>query len=388
MDTKPLYYEDCHLQTFTARVTDCRPKDGAWIVILDATAFYPEGGGQSGDTGTLGHIRVLDTRQAEGEIRHLCDGPLEIGTEVTGTIDYAPRFQRMQDHTGEHILSGLIHQRFGYHNVGFHMGKDAVTIDFDGWIPPEALWELEKEANQLIWQNLPVKAWTPSPEELAQLTYRSKRPLPWPVRIVEIPRADRCACCGVHVAATGEVGLLKILTWVKFHQGIRLEILCGQAALDHLRAVYEQNRLVSQALSVPVLETGAGAQRLSDALAEEKYRVTQLRLAQFRHIAAGYAGKTNVLHFEDGLSGGELRNLAEAIGSHCAGFAAVFSGEDGAWRYCLARPGGDLRALGKELTTALQGKGGGKPEFQQGSLASTQAEIEGFFAPYLVEKLL
>ncbi len=383
MDTMPLYYEDCHLHTFSAHVTDCRPTGDAWAVILDATAFYPEGGGQSYDTGTLDNVRVLAVQEVDGEIQHLCDSPLEVGATVTGTIDYGPRFQRMQDHTGEHILSGLIHKRFGYHNVGFHMGKAAVTVDFDGWIPPEALWELEAEANQLIWQNLPVRTWVPSHEDLAALTYRSKRPLAWPVRIVEIPGADCCACCGVHVAATGEVGLLKILNWVKFHQGIRLEILCGQAALDHLRAVYEQNRLVSQTLSVPVLETGAGARRLSDALAEEKYRASQLQLEHFRHIAAGFTGATNVLHFEAGLSGGELRSLAEQISSHCTGFAAVFSGEDGAWRYCLTQPGGDLRSLGKALTAALQGKGGGKPEFQQGSLAGTKAEVEGFFQCYL-----
>ncbi len=383
MDTKPLYYEDCHLQTFTAQVTDCRPARDGWAVTLNATAFYPEGGGQSYDTGTLGSVRVLAVQEVAGEILHLCDGPLAVGAEVTGTIDYAPRFQRMQDHTGEHILSGLIHRRFGYHNVGFHMGKDAVTIDFDGWIPPEALWELEQEANRLIWQNLKVKTWIPSPEELETLTYRSKKPLDWPVRIVQIPGADCCACCGVHVAATGEVGLLKILNWVKFHQGIRLEILCGQAALDHLRAVYEQNRQVSQALSVPVLETGAGAQRLVQTLGEEKYKVAQLRLSHFRHIAAGFAGAANVLHFEAGLSGGELRSLAEAISQTCTGFAAVLSGEDGAWRYCLAQPGGDLRPLGKALTAALKGKGGGKPEFQQGSLAGTKAEIEDFFSRYL-----
>ena len=191
--TRKLYYEDCHLREFTARVVSCEEAQKGWEVALDQTAFYPEGGGQACDTGSLGGVKVMDVRERGEEIVHLCDGPLEAGREVTGSIDWQRRFDLMQQHTGEHIVSGIIHRRWGYANVGFHVGADTVTIDFDGPIPAEAVAEIEAEANEFLWRNVPVKCWVPSPEELESVTYRSKRALPWPVRIVEVPGANSCA---------------------------------------------------------------------------------------------------------------------------------------------------------------------------------------------------
>ena len=181
MQTRKLYYEDCHLQSFTATVTGCAETAKGYEVTLDATAFYPEGGGQACDLGTLGTARVLDVRERGEEIIHLCDSALTVGSTVEGTIDWNRRFDLMQQHTGEHILSGLIHRKYGYHNVGFHMGKQAMEVDFDGPIPPEELAQLEAEANRAVWQNLPIKHWYPEPEELKQVVYRTKRELPWPV---------------------------------------------------------------------------------------------------------------------------------------------------------------------------------------------------------------
>ena len=214
--TGKLYYEDCHRKAFTATVTDCQESKKGFWVTLDETAFYPEGGGQACDTGTLGEAKVLETREEGEEIRHLCDRPIPVGAQVEGRIDWARRFDLMQQHTGEHIVSGIVHKMFGSHNVGFHMGADAVTIDFDTPIPQEALAEIEEKANQAVYENLPVRCWYPSPEELSQVQYRTKKALPWPVRIVEIPGYDSCACCGVHVKHTGQIGLIKIVSCVKF----------------------------------------------------------------------------------------------------------------------------------------------------------------------------
>ena len=383
MQTRRLYYEDCHLAEFTAQVLDCQPRETFWAVILDATAFYPEGGGQPCDTGILGSVRVLETREEGEQVVHVCDGPLAVGYNVTGRIDYAPRFLRMQGHTGEHMISGVIHRLFGYHNVGFHMGSSIITIDFDGPIAMEDAARVEEEVNNLIWQNLPVKTWIPTPEELPNVEYRTKRALPWPVRIVQIPGVDACACCGVHVANTGEIGLVKILSCVKFHQGVRMELVCGGAATDYFTAVLRSARQVSQAFSSPVLEIGEAAQRMNDLLSAEKFRSAGLEKQVFQHIANNYVNQKNVLHFQPQLSPTGVRELAEQISHCCTGFAAVFSGEDGAYSYCLACPGGDLRALGKSLTTELNGRGGGKPEFQQGSLKATRTQIEAFFAEYL-----
>ena len=379
METRKLYYEDCHLARFTARVLRCQEGTDDFRVLLDATAFYPEGGGQPGDTGTLGDVTVVDTREEGGEIVHLCREPLPVGDTVEGRIDWLPRFIRMQQHTGEHMISGILHRRFGLHNTGFHIGAEGVTVDFDGVVPPEILPEIELEANRGVWRNTPLSIFTPSPEELPNVTYRTKRALPWPVRIVRIPGFDSCACCGIHCAATGEVGLVKLFSSIPFRGGSRMVMACGSLALDILNRAYQQNKLVSQAFSAPMDETGAAADRMNDLLAQQKYRITALERRIWDGIAEGYRGKGNVLHFEPGLDGTGLRALTDRIAGCCGGVAAVFSGEDGSYGFCLASREEDLRPLGKRLTQALTGRGGGKPGFQQGTVRATRQEIEAFF---------
>ncbi len=379
METKKLYYEDSLCREFTATVTGCREAKGGWAVTLDATAFYPEGGGQPCDLGTLADVKVLDVREDGETILHLCDGPLVPGATVAGCIDWDRRFDLMQQHTGEHMVSGIIHSRFGLHNVGFHMGADVVTIDFDGPIPPEALAEVEAEVNRRIWEDSPLRCWYPEPQELPSVKYRTKKQLPWPVRIVKIPGTDSCACCGVHVPYTGQVGLVKLFSCVKFHQGVRIEMACGRRALDILSHAYEQNRQVSQAFSAKLTQTGDAARKMNEALAQEKYRASQLQKKLLLGIAAGYSGQGNVVHFEPELPPADLRELAQAIAAESGGTAAVFSGEDGSWNVCLAHPGGDVKELGGRMAKALNGRGGGKPGFFQGSLRATRQEILGFF---------
>ena len=381
MKTQKLYYENSHLVSFSATVLSCEQTEKGWEVVLDATAFYPEGGGQAADTGTLNGVRVKDTREREEKIVHLCEAPLEVGSTVEGIIDWEARFHRMQQHSGEHIVSGIINRRYGYHNVGFHMGTDVITIDFDGVIPAEDLASIEAEANSAVWQNLTVKCWYPSEEELPNVPYRTKRALPWPVRIVEVPGFDNCACCGTHVKATGEIGLIKLFTVIGFRGGTRMEMSCGSSALKLLNNAYEQNRQVSQAFSAKIEETGAAARRMNEVEAALKYRVAGLEKRIFTGIAAAYAGKGNVVHFEEGLDNNAVRDLADAIAETCGGTAAVFSGSDEAgFAFCLVTRDGDLRQLGKEMTKALNGRGGGKPAFQQGRVNAAKAKIEAFFA--------
>ena len=380
MQTRKLYYEDSHLRRFTAQVLACEENGQNYRVILDATAFYPEGGGQGADTGILGGVRVLDTREEGETVVHFCDGPLAPGSTVEGQIDYDARFLRMQQHSGEHIVSGIINRWFGYHNTGFHMGADCITIDFDGVISPEVLPEIEAEANRAVWQNLPIRCWYPSQEQLPQVNYRTKRVLPWPLRIVEIPGFDCCACCGTHVAATGEIGLIKLFSAVHFRGGTRMEMACGKRALEILNTAYQQNKLVSQAFSAQITETGAAAQRMNDLAAAQKYRIIGLEKRIFAGIAESLAGTGDVLLFEADLDGTALRELTDAVAEKCGGRAAVFSGSDETgYGFCLAQPSSDLRQLCKEMTAALSGRGGGKPGFLQGRVQAGKGEIEAFF---------
>ena len=378
--TRKLYYEDCHMTAFGATVIGCEQTESGWEVTLDATAFYPEGGGQACDLGTLGGRAVLDVRERGEEIVHLCDGALEVGATVEGVIDYARRFDLMQQHTGEHIVSGIIHRRYGYHNKGFHIGEHTIQIDFDGVIAAEDLASIEREANEALWKNIPVRCWYPSREELPGVFYRTKKALPWPVRIVEVPGYDSCACCGTHVALTGEVGLVKLFSVVGLRGGSRIEMACGGRALELLNLAYDQNRLVSQAFSAKIFETGSAAERMNEALTGEKYRVAGLWRRLFGGIAASYQDCGDVLHFEEGLEPVLVRELADTIAGTCGGRAAVFSGDDTAgYSDCLAVREGDLRNFGKEMNVALNGRGGGKPNFLQGSVRATQEEIRKFF---------
>lgn len=380
METKQLYYVNPNLSQFSAVVLSCCQVEKGFEVILDQTAFYPEGGGQAADTGFLGGIRVLDTREKDHAIVHLCQQPLAAGSTVEGTIDYDLRFDRMQQHTGEHIVSGLINSRWGFHNTGFHMGTESTTIDFDGVIPAEELPLIEAKANEAVWKNLAVKCWIPAPEELPGVTYRTKRALPWPVRIVEVPGYDSCACCGTHTAFTGEVGLIKLLSAIPFRGGTRIEMACGKRALAILNNAYEQNRQVSQAFSAKLQETGDAARKMNEVLAAQKFRIAGLEKQIFAGIAEGYTGKGQVLHFEDGLDNVAVRELADAIAECCGGTAAVFSGTDDAgYAFCLVTRDGDLRQLGKDMTKALQGRGGGKPNCQQGRVQAAKMQIMAFF---------
>ena len=379
METVRLYYQDAHLREFSARVVSCEPEKDHWAVVLDQTAFYPEGGGQPGDTGTLDSVRVLDTHARGEEIVHDCDAPLTPGSAVQCTIDWARRFDYMQQHSGEHIVSGIIHRRFGYENVGFHMGADMVTIDFSGMLTMDDVREIEREANEAVWANLPIVVSWVDGEEKANAVYRSKKPISGVLRLVSIPAIDVCACCGTHVSMTGEIGLVKIFTCQKFHDGVRLEMLCGRKAYSYVNSILEQNKRISGLLSAKPQQTAQAAERMLDELAQVKYRAGALELRLIAQAAEALAGKGDSLLFME-LSADGLRQMADAGMHACGGVCAVFTGSDEAgWRYAIGHAGGDLRAFSKRMNDALRGRGGGKPEFVQGSVQASRAEIEAFW---------
>ena len=381
METRKLYYEDSHIAHFTAQVLSCEYTKKGYEVILDATAFYPEGGGQAGDTGTLGGVRVLDTHEREGAVVHYCDAPLTVGQTVEGELDYARRFALMQQHSGEHIVSGILFRRYGCQNAGFHMGSEVITIDVDHVVPVEDLPDIEREANEAVWKNIPVRCFYPSPEELTSIVYRSKKALDWPIRIVEFPGYDTCACCGTHVKHTGEIGVIKLISAVNFRTGTRMEMACGKQALDLLNGCFDQNRQVSQAFSAKIMETGEAARRMNDQVAKLKYRLVGLERQIFGQIAESCAGRGDVVHFEEGLDNVAVRELADRIAEVCGGMAAVFSGSDSeGYAFCLVARQGDLRQVCREMTAALNGRGGGKPIFQQGRVNAPREAIETFFA--------
>lgn len=380
MEVRRLFYEDSHLQNFTATVTSCTETKGGWAVTLDATAFYPEGGGQSCDLGVLGEANVLDVRELDGDIVHLCHKPLAVGSSVAGRIDWDRRQDLMQQHSGEHMVSGVIHQRYGWHNVGFHIGADLVTIDFDGPIPAEDLSKIEDRVNAAIWENISVKCYYPAPEELPKVNYRRKKDLPWPVRIVEFPGIDICACCGTQVKQTGEIGLVKLLSCVKFHDGVRIEMACGKRALALLSKVYDQNKLVSQAFSAKILETGLAAGRMNEALATEKFRASALEKRLFAYIANGYKGQKLAVHFEDGLSPAANRELCDAIAGYATVAVTLSGNDESGYSICIISRTEDAKAIGLQAANALNGRGGGKKEAFQGSISATRQAISDYFS--------
>ncbi len=378
--TEKLYYSDGHLSRFTARVTSCEKEDGTWAVKLDRSAFFPGGGGQEADEGVLSDMKLLGLREEGEDIVHLTPAPLEPGALVEGRIDWPLRFSRMQGHSGEHILSGTVHRLFGYDNVGFHMGEEAITIDFSGELSREDLSRAELEANRAIWRDVPVRTLLPTPGELAAMDYRSKKELTGQVRIVEIEGVDLCACCAPHVSHSGEVGLLKIIDSMRHRGGTRLTLLCGEAALLDYEALHENNAAVSAALSAKRLETGGAIARVMAEQEERRAELTKLKreLLQLK-AAALRPTEGSICIFESDIDMITLRELvnagSELAGKVCAGFA----GTDGDYKYIIGSRTVPLRASAKEINAAIDGRGGGSDAMIQGTSRARREDIERYF---------
>ena len=379
-ETRRLYYEDVYKKEFTATVVECREQKKGYVVILDESAFYPEGGGQPSDVGTLGDAKVTEVHEKDGELLHYTDKALEVGAKVEGKIDWARRFDLMQQHSGEHMVSGIIHEKYGYDNVGFHMGSDTITVDLNGPLDEAQLAEIERKTNEKIWEDSEVKILYPTSEELEKIDYRSKKELTGQVRIVEFPGADICACCGTNVTHTGEIGMVKLLSVEKFREGVRIEMICGKRVLDYLNMVNEQNHQISVKLSAKIDKTAQAVERLQDENFRLKGQVNQFVDDMCRKEAERYAGSGSVLLFVDGMDNDGVRKLADAVTQTCQGCCAVFSkNPDGSYKYAMGEKDGDLRQFTKEMNTKLNGRGGGKPFFVQGSVQAAEEEIRRFF---------
>ena len=367
-----LFDRDVTALDFTATVLECIPRGDSYEVVLDQTAFFPEGGGQGADHGTLGGANVLDAQEKGGVIRHTTDAPLTVGSSVEGHVEPVRRLSMMQQHTGEHILSGLICRLHGYHNVGFHIGTEAVTLDFNGPLTEDQVRHVEQLANEFIWRDLPVEAWIPSPEELAALDYRSKKAIDGDVRIVRIPGADTCACCGTHVLTTGQVGQIKVIGVMKYKGGVRLSILCGMRALEAENALLEENRAVSQALSAKPGELASATRRLLQERDELRLKCEQTGMQLFRLLAEKQEGEKVRIVPADMLAPSQLRKAAGMLAEGCRfGLALIPRGEG--WSFALCSTAEDVRPAAQQLNQRFGGKAGGPRDMVQGVLASGSA---------------
>ena len=384
--TRKLYDIDSHIRDFSAVLLSCEPAgEGRWQILLHQTAFFPEGGGQPADTGTLTMwdttVRVLDVQETPKGILHFTDGPLPEGP-VRGCIDWAQRFERMQCHSGEHIVSGLAHRKFGCTNVGFHMGEDEVILDFDKELTAEQIRELENDANRIVWENRPITVRYPDPDVLENLDYRSKLDLTENVRIVTIVGCDVCACCAPHVKQTGEIGVIKLTSWMRHRGGVRIWMAAGAMALRDYQAKHDSVAAISAALSVKQPEVAGGVERLKQVLSDTEYALTGAKRAlAAEKIKAMPETDGNLCLFEEGMDQNTLRSLVNAGMEKCGGICAAFTGSDeSGYRYVMGSKTVDLRAESKTIHAALGGKGGGQPAMIQGSIPARQDEIEAYFA--------
>ena len=386
--TEQLYYQDSYIKDFEAVVLSCIPNGNHFEAVLDRTAFFPEGGGQCADTGVLHienrKIKVFDVQERNGEIIHFIDEEILPGQTVIGELEFQERFSKMQQHTGEHIISGIVHRRFGYENVGFHLGKEEVTMDYDGPLTGEELRSVEYEANQVVAENREIKAYFPSTEELEKIPYRSKKELQGKIRIVEIQDCDICACCAPHVQTTGNVGLIKITNAIRYKGGMRLWIACGMRALEDYNQKEASVVQISNMLSAKQQEVTEAVKRLTEEIRQLKEKAAKMQ----EKLVMGYLESetealkenpnANLLLFEKELDAVAMRNFVNAGMELTKGVCGVFIGDEKqGFRYVLGSSG-DIREIGKKLNEAFQGKGGGKPPMIQGSLVGEEKKIREF----------
>lgn len=391
--TEQLYYQDSYIKDFEAVVLSCIPNGNHFEAVLDRTAFFPEGGGQCADTGVLHienrEIQVFDVQERNGEIIHFIDKEILPGQTVIGELDFQERFSKMQQHTGEHIISGIVHRRFGYENVGFHLGKEEVTMDYDGPLTPEELRSIEYEANQVVAENREIRAYFPGTEELEKIPYRSKKELQGKIRIVEIQDCDICACCAPHVKTTGNVGLIKITNAIRYKGGMRLWITCGMRALEDYNQKEASVVQISNMLSAKQQEVTDAVKRLIEEIQQLKEKAAKMQ----ERLVMGYLESekvvlkenpnANLLLFEKELDAMAMRNFVNAGMELTKGVCGAFVGDEKqGFRYVLGSSG-DIREIGKKLNAAFQGKGGGKPPMIQGSLVGEEEKIREFLEKVL-----
>lgn len=389
VETEKLYDKDSFTKEFQAKVIFCEPWEEGYRVVLDQTGFFPEGGGQTADTGYLmagtadreQKIKVSDVQEEGGIIYHMTDDAVEVDTEVTGVLDWEDRFLKMQHHSGEHIVSGLVRKHFGYNNVGFHLGSQVVTLDFNGVLTKEELRQIEWEANRAVAENLAIQVTYPSDEELEKLEYRSKIEIDGQVRIVTIPGYDVCACCAPHLSHTGQIGMIKLVNMQNYKGGIRVYMLCGFAALRDYCEKEDSVRAIALSLSANENQVAAGVEKLKDEIYAQKGVIHKLsgELLDYKVDSVEQGAKKAVI-FDENLEGNQVREMANKLLEKETVIAAVFAGNDEkGYRYVIGSRTKDVREIAKELNTVCNGRGGGKPEMAQGSVSGKRSAIEHFF---------
>ena len=375
MPTIKLYENDSYIKNFSATVVSCEEKDGAYSVVLTQTAFFPEGGGQDADKGKMNDADVLDVQIKNDVIYHKVNKPFNVNEEVTCTLDWETRFSRMQNHTGEHIVSGVIHSLFGYNNVGFHMNDTLVTLDVDGPLSDEDIKKVELKANNAIYENKSIKAIYPTAEELPDYDYRSKLDITEGVRLIEIEDYDLCACCAPHVAKTGEIGIIKIVSYIPYKKGTRIEMLCGALALNDYQNLHSTNKAVMNMLSAKRFEIAESVERiqgeLSTARAENKKLLAEMAsLKMEKHISGN-----KICVFIDGVSYDELRNCSNSLIEEFE-YCYLFSNTDtDNYIYVVSSKENNVREEVQNLNKTFKGKGGGRDTYAQGKIIGTKDEI-------------
>ena len=379
--TEKLYYLDAYTKEFEATVLESYTDADKNVVILDCTAFFPEEGGQSADTGYIGDSRVLDVKEKGGVIRHYTDTILTIGEKIKCKIDFADRFEKMQCHTAEHIISGAIKRLHGLDNVGFHLGAYEVTMDVNGYLTREELDEIELIANRAVFDNVPVKTSFPSAEELASMNYRSKLDLTENVRIVEVEGYDLCACCAPHVAYTGEIGLIKILDFEKHRGGLRINIAAGYRALRDYREKYRNVLKISALLSEPQATVSTAAESFLSSYEELKAKLKASGLNNAR-LEAKMIPDTDgslVCYYPD-MNMDELRELVNCAKSKVSGILVALCGKDGDYKYIMTSERVDLAPIYKKINADLSGRGGGRDNMIQGSFSADLDTVTRYFS--------
>lgn len=372
-------FDNSALLEFEATVTSVREEDGDYWVTLDRSAFAPDGGGQLSDIGTIGNVNVLDVAPDGGDVFHICDGRLEVGARVVCKIDKARRMRHVQNHTGEHIVSGIIFKEYGFNNVGFHLGSEETTMDVDGEISKEMLRKIERLANEAVAKNLEVKIIYPTQDELENMFYRAKLDLKENVRVVVIDGLDACACCAPHVMRTGEIGMIKLLYCQKYKGGTRIFLKCGFDALDEFNAQFDRATAISNMISEPRENIDTGVKKLLDDIGNYKHTVYELKKKVLSMKIESAEPKNGRLVFvDDDMDMGELRSFVASKLDACEKLCAAFSGndEDG-YTYVVGYKGDDFNEFIKNrISTLGAGGGGGKPPFAQGKVKCKKINID------------
>lgn len=378
--TEKLYDKDSFIKEFDAVVLECEKYHDNWAVVLDKTAFFPEGGGQQSDTGTIDNVAVLDVQIADNKIFHITDTPLPVGATVTGILDFSRRFDFMQQHSGEHIVSGVAHSLFGCENVGFHLGADIVTLDFDKFLNKEQILKIEEEANKKVFENVKFFTYYPDETTLKSLNYRSKKELDGAIRIVEIENTDICACCAPHVKSAGEIGLIKLSGGEKLRGGIRLEIKCGMRALKDYNEKQDNISAISAALCVKQSEAFIGVDRLLKQMADLKTELTYLKRQIIENKVATFNPKAHITaEFEAGLEIKDLQHYADALYKKSGGIRAVFSGAENGFSFAVCGDDDELQSWFKAFKEKFTVKGGGRNSMVQGTAKAEKTELAEFF---------